>query len=44
LSALRQFVAAHRFEAARFGDLIDTIRQQTGYDPQPLAEQYLRHA
>jgi aminopeptidase N len=44
LSALRQFVAGHRFEAARFGDLLDTIRQQTGYDPQPLVDQYLRNA
>lgn len=44
LNALRQFVATHRLEAARFGDLVDTIRLQTGYDPQPLVEQYLRNA
>lgn len=44
LNAMRQFVAAHRLGAARFDDLIDTIRQQTGYDPQPLVEQYLRKA
>lgn len=41
LGVLRRFFEAHRLQAVRFSDLLDAIKADTGYDPHPLAWQYL---
>jgi aminopeptidase N len=41
-SALRTFVAAHMGKAAHFGDLLDTIQAESGYDPTACAQSWLK--
>lgn len=41
-SILGSFYRAHRGQAASMRDLIDTIATESGFDPTPLVNQYLR--
>lgn len=40
--ALAAFYASHRGKAARMQDMLDTLAKETGFDPKPLADGWLR--
>lgn len=40
--SLREFYLEHRGQAVRFGDLLDAIEADTGFDPHACAEAWLR--